>query len=278
MVHWSDLRKKDGVDLRIALIGSDSEVQPFDLMLSAAARHERLALDVAHVAVGRGELRDALGHLAAVGVRGVGISGPLKVDAAMAAERFFVSTQALGVANTLLLESGVWAQNTEVAAVTECTRSLEPGAALVLGAGSGARSVVGALVQSGWKVRLWNRNAVRARPLLTMMERYGSVAMVAAPDPAGCRLVVNATPLGAKAGEEPPLEWAHIARGTTVLDLVYRRVATEFLRKASVRGLPTIDGRQLLAEQAALSLEWWLGRTVSRDPLRQALGLRSVVV
>jgi shikimate dehydrogenase len=276
MAHWKELVGVGPVDLRIAALGPEPEVGPLLQMFRQGAKHEGLSLHLEHIEVPKSEFREALGHLASIGVRGVSVSGPLKVDAAMVAERFFVSTQALGVANTLLLENGIWAQNTEVAAVTELIRGLEAGTALILGAGPGARSVVGALMQAGWKVRLWNRNAVRARPLLTMMQRYGQVELMPTPDPAGCRLIVNATPLGSKPGEEPPLQWAHVARGATVLDLVYRRVATEFLRQARVRGLRAIDGRQLLAEQAAISFEWWVGHPVAREPMREALGLRAV--
>ena len=194
------------------------------------------------------------------------------MDAARVAERFFVSEHAVGVANTLKFEGGVFAQNTEVAGVMEVVRDLVPATALVLGTGHAARSVVTALLQVGWKVHLWNRNALRSRPLKMMMLRYGEVKLASTPNPAGCRLVVNATPLGAKAGEHPPVEWKNASRGTVVLDLVYRSVATEFLREASLRGFKTIDGRVLLAEQAGLSLEWLLDKPVAREPLRQALG------
>lgn len=274
MTYWKDLVRGEAKDLRVAMIGHAEDIQPFLEMFRASGRHEKVRLDLEHVDVPRAEFQPAMDHLASIGFRGAGVSGPLKVDAARVAERFFVSSQSLGVANTLLLENGIWAQNTEVAAFEAMVRPLPPGTALVLGSGAGARSVVGALMHAGWKVRLWNRNSNHARPLLTMMMRYGEVERMPNPDPAGCSLIVNATPVGKRAGEKPPLEWGHIARGSSVVDLVYRRVSTEFLREARSRGLNAIDGRQLLAEQAALSFEWWVGRSISRDPMLEALGLK----
>ncbi|MEY3429344.1 MAG: hypothetical protein RI930_171, partial [Pseudomonadota bacterium] len=45
--------------------------------------------------------------------------------------------------------------------------------ALVLGTGHGARSVVLGLMDGGWKVKIWNRNAARARMLRALFARYG---------------------------------------------------------------------------------------------------------
>ena len=105
------------------------------------------------------------------------------------------------------------------------------------------------------------------------MLRWGEVHVEPNADPAGCHLIVNATPMGKKAGEQPPVVWEHSARGTVALDLVYRRVATEFIREARRRGFKGIDGRELLAEQTAECMEWLIGREVPRQPLQRALGL-----
>ena len=272
-MHWSQLGALPTAGIRIAVIGGEQEVQPFVDMFVAGMRAEGAVGTALPIEVDGSEFEACVSHLVACGFAGAAIvAGPLKVDAARVAERFFVVEHAVGVANTLKFEGGVFAQNTEVAGVMEVVRDLVPATALVLGTGHAARSVVTALLQLGWKVHLWNRNALRSRPLKMMMLRYGEVKLASTPNPAGCRLVVNATPLGAKAGEHPPVEWKNASRGTVVLDLVYRSVATEFLREASLRGFKTIDGRVLLAEQAGLSLEWLLDKPVAREPLRQALG------
>lgn len=273
LTNWTQITASPRAGVRVAVVGSESAVQPFMDMFVGGLRAlgvqgEPVALDVEGP-----EFEACLAHLQTCGFAGASIaSSALKVDAARVAERFFVSDQAIGVANTLKFGEGIYAQNTEVAGVMEVVRDIPPATALVLGTGHAARSVVAALLQLGWKVRLWNRNALRSRPLKTMMLRYGEVEMAPSPDPAGCKLVVNATPLGVKAGEQPPVEWRHAAVGSNALDLVFRRVATEFLRSASHHGLQTIDGRVLFAEQAGLSLEWILDRPVPRAPLRSALG------
>lgn len=272
-MNWTQITASQTAGVRIAVIGEQAVAQPFADMFVAGMRAAGVHGTPVIIDVGVPEFEACVAHLQVAGFVGASIaSGALKVDAARVAERFFVSDQSIGVANTLKFDGGIYGQNTEVAGVMEVVRHVPPATALVLGTGHAGRSVVAALLQLGWKVRLWNRNALRSRPLKAMMLRYGEVELAPSADPAGCRLVVNATPLGVKAGEHPPVEWRHAARGSTALDLVYRRVATEFLREASHQGLQAIDGRVLLAEQAGLSLEWMLGKPVGREPLRLALG------
>jgi shikimate dehydrogenase len=219
------------------------------------------------------EFEECIRHLSACGFRGVFVTNPFKVSAARMAERFFVVKHSLGVANTLLFEGGIYAQNTEVPALMESLKDVPPATALVLGAGSGARSVVMSLLELGWKVRVWNRSGMKARTILTLLRRHGQVDLVAEPDPIGCTLIVNATPLGRKIGEQPTVVWQHAKPKSVALDLVYRRVATEFLRSAAQRGFRCIDGRNLLVEQAALALQWWTTGPAPRDVMRKAAGL-----
>lgn len=240
-------------------------------LLGAGVAHE-----VVPIQIDEHGFESCVHHLREIGFRGAAIASPHKVLAARMAEKFFMSRMALGVANALSFETnGIFAQNTESPAIISLVKDLEPSTAMMMGAGSGARSVAAALLDAGWKVRIWNRNGIRARMMQTTMQRYGNLELIPHPEPIGCALVVNATNLGVRAGEKPPVNWTRVARGTTAMDLVYRRVPTEFLREASTRGLKTIDGRRLVAEKAALCLEWWLSRTdIPRDPIVMAAGLK----
>lgn len=223
------------------------------------------------------EFETLVHQLVAEGYRGMAVAHPHKSAAAHLAARFFTVRHSMGVANGLTFENGkIFAQNTEVPAIQGLLQGLEPSTALLLGAGSGARSVAVALMEAGWKLRLWNRNGMRARLLQTTLLRYGPIELLPQPEPIGCTLVINATALGAKAGEKAPLDWKFVRRGVTAMDIVYRRVPTEFLREAKLRGCATIDGRQIVVEKAALSMEQWLERSLERQPMLEAAGLRGL--
>ncbi|MEQ1822886.1 MAG: hypothetical protein ABL949_10260 [Fimbriimonadaceae bacterium] len=274
-MDWESLGQNPGLGTRIAVIGGNMRDSLLPGIIEAGFKSMNIPFDLHCLQVGAERFPDCISHLRSIGFRGGAVASPHKVEAARLAEKYFQNRFAMGVANALSFEDrGVFGQNTECPAIVSLVQNIEPATALVMGAGSGARSVVAALLDSGWKVRLWNRNGIRARMMQNTMTRFGKVDILAQPEPTGCTLVVNATNLGARAGEKPPVDWGRAPRTTTAMDLVYRRVPTEMLREAKVRGFTTIDGRALVVEKAALSIEWWMERPVDRAPMLEAAGLR----
>ncbi len=270
-MRWQTLSPSPESGIRVAVVGAslDDSLLPAILNAGVGSRGEVLSVEVPH-----DEFEACIQHLHAIGFRGVAVAHPHKVAAARLAQRFFTVKHAMGVANALVFEGGVWGQNNEVAAIQSLLRDVPPANALLMGAGSGARSVAVALLDAGWRIKLWNRNGMRSRLLQSTTRRFGEIDLVANANPTGCSLIVNATSLGRRAGEKVPVDWTYVRRGTTVMDLVYRRVSTELLREATLRGLHAIDGRQIVAEKAALTLEWWLGEPIDRIPLLAAAGFR----
>jgi shikimate dehydrogenase len=273
-MHWSEVVPDQNAGIRIAAVSQGVDmtyVQAVTLaaFASSGARAQFLSFDLP-----RTEFDACIQHLKDSGFRGVLVSNPFKVDAARLAERFWVSKFALGVANSLLLDKGIFAQNSEVPAITSCVSAVERGTALVMGTGHAARSVITGLLDANFQIKLWNRNVNKTKILKSLLERYGDITLATSPDPSGCKLVVNATPLGTKLGECPPVLWERMLPRTVCFDLVFRRVPTDFLRNAASRGLKTIDGRELLVEQSGLCLEWFLGTRINREPMRLAAGLK----
>ena len=272
-VHWKEVQPDGAGKLNLAVL-SECEKPLQQAMYSAALRALDVSGKVQSVVVSQEEFELCVAHLVECGFNGAAVEKPHKVAAAKTAERYWVARYSLGVANALKFENGVFAQNTEVEAMTRLLKDVPPEAALVMGAGSAARSAAMALLQLGWKVKVWSRGGHKARLLRTLFQRFDDLEILPQADPTGCRLVVNATPLGAKIGEIPPIQWQYGRPNMIFMDLVYRQVATDMLRTAALKGYKTIDGRELLAEQAALALEWWLSQTIPRDPLREAAGLK----
>jgi shikimate dehydrogenase len=56
-----------------------------------------------------------------------------------------------------------------------------------------------------------------------------------------------------------------------VVDLVYRNGLTPLLLAARERGVPTLDGLEVLVAQGALSLELWTGRPAPVEVMRRAV-------
>ncbi len=274
-MHWREVRPESTKRLRLAILGEGTDVD----LIAKSFRSALSARDDSEVSVvdcGTEEFRDCIHHLTGCGYAGASICNPFKAEAAKLAKQFFIVRHGLGVANALKLGREIYAQNTEVSAFASKIKELKPGLALVMGSGRAARSAVLSLFECGWRIRVWNRNVIRSRPFAVVFEPLGKVELASSPDPVGCSLIVNATPIGAKAGEQLPIKWTFAGSRTTVIDFVYRGVATELLRSASARGFKVVDGRELLVEQAALALEWWLGDSVPREPMLQAIGFHRI--
>ncbi len=262
------------MSIKLAVVGDRLADSLMPAVLKAGLSSLGVAGEVRTVEIPEGELEGCVAAMQDAGYLGAAIAPPHKVMAARLAQRFFTVRHAMGIASALKFENGVWGQNNEVPAIQGLIADLEPATALVMGAGSGGRVVSAALLEAGWKVRIWNRNGMRSRLLQTTLKSFGEIELAPDANPTGCSLIVNATDLGKRAGECPPINWTFIRRGTTIIDLVYRRVPTELLREATLRGLKTIDGRRIVVEKAALSLEWWLGQAVDRGPMTDAANLR----
>lgn len=275
MATWSELEPVPEGHLGIAVVGDDADASMLPELESAALEEMGLDALIVRVETDANALKDGLKRLVELGYRGVNVGNPFKPAAARLAEHFYVVRHSLGTANALMLDGGIFAMNTEVTAFTKTLDNIPIGTALVMGAGQSGRAVSMALLEAGWKVKVWSRSATKARPTMTLLQRYGSIELLPGPDPVGCGLVVNATPLGLRPGELPPVNWNQVNRNTVVYDLVVRRVNTELIRAATNRGLKTVDGRELLIEQAAQALEWWTGKPVPRGPMRVAAWQRA---
>jgi shikimate dehydrogenase len=129
----------------------------------------------------------------------------------------------------------------------------------LLGAGGAAAAVLAAIER--WRraeVRVWNRSPERAEGLA---RRFGGVARVETAIVEairGSEVIVNATSVGLT-DEAHPVALDLLAGDVSLIDLVYRRGGTAWVRAARAAGLRATDGLPMLVEQGALAFEGWFG-------------------
>jgi shikimate dehydrogenase len=87
-------------------------------------------------------------------------------------------------------------------------------------------------------------------------------------DPNGFDIVVNATPLGMKAGDPLPMDVARISPDTLVGEVVMKQEITPFLAAARERGCEVQVGTDMLFEQIPAYLEFFGFPTTTADELR----------
>jgi shikimate dehydrogenase len=206
--------------------------------------------------------------LAGGAIRGLNVTVPFKETALEIATDARDRAVAAGAANLLLFERDgrIVADNTDgvgmLAALAEQAPGFDVGAgpAVILGAGGAARGAAAALIAAGCgEVRLVNRTHGRAAALAAAL---GPTARALAPGAdafSGAALVVNATTQGLGGGDGPAADFAVTRRDAVVLDMVYRPLRTNFLRKAAEAARRPVDGLAMLIGQAAPSFEALFG-------------------
>lgn len=270
-MHWTEVRRDPDAGLRLGILGYPIEHSLSPIMHNAALKALGIHGSYEAFAVEADEFQSCVHHLQNCGFIGLNVTLPHKERAAKISSADHDFVKILGVANTLMLTYPIRARNTDIDGFYAPLKGLQPRKALVLGAGGAAKAVVYALFSHQWRVSLYNRTREKAKSLVEFFN--GNIEILEKPDPGNSNLIVNATPLGLH-GEMPEVLWEKVGENVCVYDLAYRNEPTELLKFAATKGLRTIDGREMLVEQGALSLEWWTGVRAPRDAMRKAVGLK----
>ena len=250
-----------------AVIGSPVAHSLSPIMMAAA--FEALDHPAVYVALEVDSFEEALRVLTAVGLRGLSVTLPHKVEAFRLAAERDETAEAIEAVNTLRREGAGWqGRNTDWLGATLALKrvtALDGKSALVLGAGGVARAVVYGLKREGARVTVANRDEDRGRRLA---ELFGCSfialdALRADPTVRPLDVVVQCTSVGLmKSGSEPLVPDSFFRAGMVVMDTVYRPAWTDFLLSAKGAGCTGVRGSEMLIYQGVAQLEWWLGKSM----------------
>ncbi len=203
-------------------------------------------------------------------IRGLNVTIPFKEQALACADRRSDLARLAGAANLLVFEPDgtIIADNTDGPGLIGAIAVQAPGFDLaaspvvILGAGGAARGAAAALVLAGAPgVSIVNRTVARAEALAASI---GQGVVAASEDQldallSRAGLVINATSLGLGGGTGPAARLELTPVGAVVVDMVYKPLRTEFLRRAEAAGRRTVDGLEMLLRQAVPSFEAFFG-------------------
>ena len=261
---------------RLVLLGNPVSHSLSPTFQNAALRAARIPLVYEALGVKESELRTLLRDLKKVSAAG-NVTSPHKVAVYDRCDELTDLATRVGAVNIFWFKSGrLHGDNTDVGGFNVAARALlggEPSAArvVVLGAGGAAAAILAAI--ESWTdatVSIVARNATRANALALRFPDVARVETSVKRAVAGATLVVNATPIGQREGEQP-LDVSVISKSTAVMDLVYQRGGTAWIRAARARGNRAADGLTMLLEQGALSFQRWFGIEPDREAMRQSL-------
>jgi shikimate dehydrogenase len=148
--------------------------------------------------------------------------------------------------------------------------------ALVVGCGGVGSAIAASLAAAGVaELRLFDAHTPSAQGLSERLAaHYPELKVVAGSnDPAGCTIVVNATPLGMNDGDPLPVDVARIGSSAFVGEVVMKSEMTSFLKAVQKRGCRFQVGTDMLFEQIPAYLEYFGFPTTTPDVLRSVAKL-----
>lgn len=149
--------------------------------------------------------------------------------------------------------------------------------ALVVGCGGVGCAIAASLAAAGLGgIGLFDPAPGSAEGLGDRLRRHYPALHVAtgSNDPAGFDIVVNATPLGMKAGDPLPVDPARIGEGAFVGEVVMKEEHTPLLRAAMARGCTVQVGADMLFEMIPAYLEFFGFGTSTPEELRRVARLQ----
>ena len=267
------------------IIGDPVEHSLSPVMQNAA--FEAVGLDFVYVPlrVARGCAGMGAQAMRTLGLRGLNVTVPHKVDILPYLDWIDGQAGRIGAVNTIVNQDGrLLGYNTDAAGFMQglaaqdvCVTGLD---VVVMGAGGAARAVAFSLCEAGARLTLLNRDAGKAAALARDVSSVGGsrVASGELTDAslethlAGAALLVNTTSVGMHPHEAlTPCPVRLLRRDLVVCDIVYNPRETQLLRDAAGRGAMTIAGVEMLVHQGARAFELWAGVPAPVGVMRAAV-------
>jgi 3-dehydroquinate dehydratase/shikimate dehydrogenase len=183
------------------------------------------------------------------------------------------AARAIGAVNTVKVEDGkLYGYNTDahgfIVPLKKAYGELTGAKAALLGAGGAARACAYALKKEGAGVTVFVRDVGKAAGFAG--DLGVDLLDLAELDTAGFDIVINATPVGMRAGEEDRtlLDAERLKDVKLVFDLITKPAETALMREAEKAGVPVVGGVEMLIAQGIKQFEIWTGQEAPADIMR----------
>jgi len=257
-----------------ALCGSiASRPSQFGVMMHNAA-YRALGVPFTYVAFGTQNTREAVLGMRYLGMRGLGVSMPHKIEIMQYLDAIDETAAQVGAVNTVVNDDGrLTGYNTDwIGAVRALQEQVDLAGkrSIVIGAGGAARAIVFGLTREGSQVTVYNRTVDKGEALARDFGARcgGGLAELAAIQ--DYDILVNGTSVGFYAPDESILPPSALEAGAVVLDVVFIPPRSRLVRDAESRGCVAISGIRMLVHQAAYQFELYTGQQAPLEVMERA--------
>lgn len=230
-------------------------------------------------------LKGALSALPALGIVGVNVTYPYKEKVLEYLDEVTEEAELTRAVNTILVrDNRLIGYNTDgegfITSLKKGTGIDSRGKKVVIiGAGGAGRAVSIQLAKEGVKgIGLFDIVFDKAQDLASHIEKNIPKAKATALKEEGLEkeikeadILINATPVGIKPDDPPPIDPKLLHPNLLVYDLIYNPSKTRLLSEAEEIGAKTLNGMGMLLYQGALAFTIWTGREAPIEVMARAL-------
>lgn len=270
-----------------AIIGNPVEESLSPTLHNSA--FSNLGMNSIYVAFRVVDLKRALDGMRALSIKGFSVTIPHKEAVIEYLDWIHPTAEKMQAVNTIVNEKGILkGYNTDGMGAYHSflERGLDPKgkSILILGNGGTARAIAHAFLESADPKRVYiaGRNPERVDRLLADLSLFYETPLVSLslfPEVDVLKevlreveIVIQTTPLGMQAESDSlPIPKGLLNERHWVLDVVYHRGKTPFLKDAEDHLAHGIEGLSMLLNQGVLQFELWTKRSAPKEIMRKAL-------
>ncbi|SER71350.1 shikimate dehydrogenase [Salipaludibacillus aurantiacus] len=226
-------------------------------------------------------LQQAVDGIRGLGIRGVNVTLPHKVEVMNFLDEIHPLAEEIGAVNTIVNENGkLTGYNTDGEGYVHglmpiLPKELKNIRALIIGAGGAAKAVAVTLAKYNIHgLVIANRTVEKAHELAKACEGWTDSSAInlgrAQARLTEFDLIINTTSIGMSPDTgKMPLSLETLSEGTVVSDLIYTPAKTRWLQDAEARGAIIQNGLDMFINQGALAFEKWTGQEAPREIMKK---------
>tara|TARA_B100000029_G_C17318921_1_gene867292 strand:+ start:56 stop:850 length:795 start_codon:yes stop_codon:yes gene_type:complete len=206
------------------------------------------------------EITDVINDLKRNIISGINVTIPFKIEIIPFLDELTLLAKETGSVNTVYKKNNkIIGDNTDVGgfecAIKDINFNLGGKKAFIIGAGGVAPSIISALKKGGIKeIFITNRTNEKLEILKT---KYPDLNIVSWGNTVSSDLIINATSLGLKKGDEIKLDYNKFGSNKLFYDVIYNPEKTNFLINAKKNNNKIENGKKMFVYQAQLAFEKW---------------------
>lgn len=269
----------------VGTFGNPIDENPTGVVMEAGFRERGLDWRYITMKVEPGDLKTAMDGMKAVGMRGLNLTIPFKVEGVKLMDELSPAAEIIGAINVVVNKDGkLWGENTDGKGLLTSFHNegvdVRGKNIFILGAGGAARAIsVECALAGAKKITIANIFREQGEELVKLLNtRTDAQAEFVFWDhpltiPADTDILSNATSIGLypNVNDKPNINYDSIQPHFVVSDVIFNDPRTLFLGEAKKRGAQTINGLGMLVNQAALNFRIWTGVDAPMDVMKQTL-------